>query len=89
MLTNIITQQRYHGMLMVMSMIFCFDYSTLPSKRNTTLGSGAPMTPIWGQLPHRGKQLLTGVVSPISSHTSSLKIEETTPVNNFLPLWGS
>ncbi len=41
---------------------------TLPSKRNATLGPGAPMTPIWGQRPHRGKKLLKGVVSSISSH---------------------
>ena len=41
---------------------------TLPSKRNATLGSGAPMTPIWGQRRHRGKKLLAGVVSAISGH---------------------
>ncbi len=35
--------------------------STLPSKRNATLGSGATMTPIWGQRPHRGKMLWKGV----------------------------
>ncbi len=44
--------------------------NTLPSKRNTTLGSRAPLTPIWGQRPHGGKKLLTGVVSPILSHRS-------------------
>ena len=50
-----------------------------------TLGSGAPITRIWGQPPHRGKKLLAVVVSPILSHRSSLK---TTNVNNFLTPWG-
>ncbi len=45
---------------------------TLPSKRNATLVSEAPMTPILGQRPHRGKKLLKGAVSSISSHRSSL-----------------
>ncbi len=31
------------------------------------------MTPIWGQRPHRGKKLLKGAVSLISSHRSSRK----------------
>ncbi len=38
---------------------------TLPSKRNLTLGSGAPLTPIWGQRSQRGKKLLKGGVSSI------------------------
>ncbi len=46
--------------------------TTLPSKRNATLGLGASLTPIWGQRPHGVKKLSTGVVSPILSHKLSL-----------------
>ena len=45
---------------------------TLPSKRNATLGSGAPTTLVQGQWPQGVKRLLAGVVSPVLSHRSSL-----------------
>ena len=45
------------------------SYNTLPSKRNATLGSGAPMTPI------SGKKLLKGGVSSISSQPVNLPID--------------
>ncbi len=53
-------------------LLLYYSGTTLPSKRNATLGSEAPVTPILGQRPHRGKKLLTGIVSPIASHRSNL-----------------
>ncbi len=37
----------------------------LPSKRNATLGSGAPVPQEWGQQPHGGRILLAGVTAQV------------------------
>ena len=77
-----------------MEVSFFVLLNTLPSKKKATLDLGAFLTPIWGQRPHGVKKMLTGVISPILSHKSRLRLDlwldigETTPANNLLPLWG-
>ncbi len=71
-----------------------FGLVKYPPLKNAAPDLGAFLTPVWGQRPHGVKKLLTGVVSPILSHKSSLRLDlwleigETIPANNFLPLWG-
>ncbi len=67
----------------------CYAWAnTLPSKRNATLGSGAPVPHKWGQWPQVGQILLAGVVPSNLSHRWSFNYSSNSGQPPLLTIYG-